>query len=443
MITAVLEKINSVVWGLPTLFLFVGSGIFFSVRLRWVQFAKLPAAFGAIKADLKRGNSSDGQKGLSTTAALAAALGAVMGPGNIIGVSSAILIGGAGAVFWMWVSALLGMAARYAESVLSVLHRRTGKDGQPYGGPMYVMRDRGYVKTAAVFAAAGVLISFTMANALPSGALGSALQESYGIPPLLTGGVLCAFALVTVFGGGKRIAKVSGFLVPVMCIFFIGASIFIMACYPQQLWGAVTQIFKGAFSLKAGLGGLIGGAVRYGMARGIYSNEAGMGTEPILAAATAEPNAHRQGLISMTGPFLDTVVFCSFTAIVVLMAGYGPADSAASLVSDAFAHFLPGCGAFIVNATMTMLVLATLASWAFYGEKCLAYFTDSVVLRRMYRIAYAALPMLCAGANLGIIFVITDISTAFMAIPNIVVCILLISEVKKENEKSFLVLNSR
>ena len=167
MITAVLEKINSVVWGLPTLFLFVGSGIFFSVRLRWVQFAKLPAAFGAIKADLKRGNSSDGQKGLSTTAALAAALGAVMGPGNIIGVSSAILIGGAGAVFWMWVSALLGMAARYAESVLSVLHRRTGKDGQPYGGPMYVMRDRGYVKTAAVFAAAGVLISFTMASPRP------------------------------------------------------------------------------------------------------------------------------------------------------------------------------------------------------------------------------------------------------------------------------------
>ena len=442
MITAVLEKINSIVWGLPTLFLFVGSGLFFTIRLRWIQFARLPAAFGAIRADLKKGEQQEHKNGLSTTGALAAALGAVMGPGNIIGVSSAILIGGAGAIFWMWVSALLGMAARYVESVLSVLHRRSGKDGH-YGGPMYVMRDHGYVRTAAVFAAAGVLISLTMANALPAGALGSALQESYAIPPLLTGAVLCVFALATVFGGGRRIAKVSGFLVPVVSIFFIGASVFIMACYPQRLLDAVAQIFKGAFSLEAGLGGLIGGAIRYGMARGIYSNEAGMGTEPILAAATSEPNAHRQGLISMTGPFLDTVVFCSFTALVVLMAGYQPSDSAASLVADAFAHFLPGCGTFIVNATMTMLVLATLASWAFYGESCLAYFSNSPALRRLYRVFYAFLPLFCAGANLRVIFVITDLSTALMAIPNIIVCILLISEVKRENEKSFLVLNSR
>ncbi len=439
--TVLIEKLSALVWGVPTLMLFVGSGIFFSVCLRWVQVRGFRCAFGAICADLKQQDSGE-KGGLSATSALMAALGAVMGPGNIIGVSSAILLGGAGAVFWMWISAFLGMAARYAESVLAVLHRQKGEQGH-YGGPMYVMRDHGFRKTALVFSAAGVLISFTMADALPAGALGSALLESYRIPPLVTGAFLCVFCLFAVLGGSKRIAKISGFLVPVMSIFFIGASVWIMLCYPNRLPGAFRAIFQEAFSLRSGFGGLVGGAIRYGMARGIYSNEAGMGTEPLLAAATSEPSPHRQGLISMTGPFLDTIVFCTFTALIILMAGYQPGDSPAMLVTQSFAYFLPGCGAFIVNATMTMLVLATLSSWAFYGEQCLSYLSGSPRLRQLYRWVYALLPLLCAGAKLRIVFAITDIATAFMAIPNLFTCILLISEVKRENRKSFFVLNSR
>lgn len=439
--TAFLEQISAVVWGIPTLCLFVGSGLFFSIQLRWIQFTGLFKAFSAIRVDLRKQNS-DNRDGLSTTGALLAALGAVMGPGNIIGVSSAILFGGAGAVFWMWISALLGMAARYTESVLSVLHRRSGTHGN-YGGPMYVMQDIGYRKTACLFAASGILISLTMADALPAGALGNTLQESYGISPLLTGFLLSLFAGFTVLGGSKRIAKISGFLVPVMSIFFIGASIWIMICYHSRLPIALASIFKGAFSLRAGFGGLAGGAIRYGMARGIYSNEAGMGTEPLLASATNEPCAHRQGLVSMTGPFFDTVVFCSFTAIIVLMAGVQPEHSATMLVTDAFSYFLPGCGAFIVNATMILLVLATLASWSFYGEQCLAYFSSAPALKRIYQFVYAVLPLFCAGAKLRAVLAITDITTALMAIPNLLVCILLISVVKREKQKSILVLNSR
>lgn len=436
MLKTILETINSVVWGVPTLLLFVGSGFWFSVRLRWLQLRKLPEAFRAIRADLKRSGSGPDGQNLSTSAALLASLGAVMGPGNLIGVSSAILIGGAGAVFWMWVSALLGMAVRYVESALSVRYRKT-YNGKNIGGPMYVMRSFGLRRSAVLFSVAGVFVSLTMANALPAGALGSSLSEQYGIPTHLTGVVLCIFTCITIFGGGKRISKVSAVLVPVVCIFFAGASLLVVVSHPSELAAAVSAVFRGAFSLRSGLGGLLGTTVRYGLARGIYSNEAGMGTEPIMAAATGESDPHRQGLISMTGPFLDTVVFCSFTAVVVLMAGDIPGATAASLASLAFAKFLPGCGGFIVDATMTLLVLATLASWAFYGERCIAYVCRKNIAKVLYRVAYALMPLVCAGASLGIIFTLTDIATALMALPNLFVCIRYASEVcRLEKETS-------
>ncbi len=430
MLKTILEAINSVVWGVPTLLFFVGCGLWFSTRFHWLQIRKLPQAFRAIYGDLKHRNSDTDDKNFSTASALLASLGAVMGPGNLIGVSSAILIGGAGAVFWMWVSAVLGMAARYIESALSVLHRVT-ICGKNVGGPMYVMRDLGLRRTAIVFSVAGVFVSLTMANALPSGALGSSLSEQYGIPTYLTGLALSIFTCITIVGGGRRIAKVSAVLVPAVCVFFAAASLFVMFSHPSALADALSSIFRGAFSLSAGLGGLFGSTIRYGLARGIYSNEAGMGTEPIMAAATGESDPHRQGLISMTGPFLDTIVFCSFTAIVVLMAGEIPEATAASLVPLAFAKFLPGCGGFIVDATMILLVLATLASWAFYGERCLAYVCQKRSALVYYRTAYALIPLMCAGAHLGIIFTLTDITTALMALPNLIVCVRYAGEIRQ------------
>lgn len=440
MIERAVDFAAKLIWGLPTLFLFIGSGVFFSFSLGWLQIGSLPAAFRAIIKDLKT-HAPDKGGGLSSVGALAASLGAVMGPGNLIGVSSAVIMGGAGAVFWMWVSAFLGMGVKYAESSVAVLYRKY-RGGKNYGGPMYAMAERGYRKTAALFAGSVIFMSVAMANALPAGALGSALEASYGLPPVVTGAVLTVIALYAAFGGAERITKLSGVLVPSMCLFYSVAACAIIALEPGRALSAVESIFESAFSLKAGLGGLVGGAVRYGVARGIYSNEAGMGTEPILAAATSEKDPHRQGLISMTGPFLDTVVFCTFTAIVVLMYGGSAAGDASTMTAEAFTAFLPGAGAYIANATMAMLVMATMVTWSYYGEQAVAFFTESRGLRTVYRILYAAVPICSAGTKLDILFGLTDISTALIAVPNVILCIMLLSEIKKAREASLLSLTS-
>jgi len=287
---------------------------------------------------------------------------------------------------------------------------------------MYVMHDMGYKKTAAFFAFLCILISLTMANALPSAGLASALQESRSIPTWVCGLILSLLAALTVLGGIKRISDVAGYTVPVMSIIFIGASLLIIVLHPAAALSALAKIFSSAFSLKAGIGGLVGTAVRFGMARGIYSNEAGMGTEPILAAATNEPDPHRQALISMTGVFLDTVVFCTFTALVVVMAGITGADSA-SMTSVSFNYYLSAAGRFIVDVTLTLLVFATVTSWSYYGESALAYFPNGKKLVPYYRIIYCMVPFLAAGRELSSLLEISDIATAFMAVPNLLVCI--------------------
>lgn len=437
MVITILETLNRIAWGIPTLCLFLGSGLWFSWKTRWVQIRCLPKAFVAIRSDLMPPKDGADKRNLSTTGALLASLGAVMGPGNLIGVSSAILIGGAGAIFWMWLSAVLGMATRYIESALAVRYRQCA-DGVNYGGPMYVMRAHGWKRMAAIFSVAGIFLSLTMANALPAGALGRALEVSFSVPTMVTGIFLTVFTAMVIYGGGRRIAKVSAVLIPVVCFFFIGVSLWILAANPTKLWDSLTEIVCGAFSTKAGIGGLVGTTIRFGFARGIYSNEAGMGTEPILAASTAEPNFIRQGFISMTGPFLDTVVFCSFTAFVVVMAGMIPNTDAATLTAAAFASFLPGCGEFVVQVTMTLLVMATLSSWAFYGEQCITYFSKRPLGKQIYRGVYILLPLFCVTMDLQIIFLLSDLVMALMAIPNLLVCLRLGREVyaKKTSETS-------
>ncbi|HHX72520.1 MAG TPA: sodium:alanine symporter family protein [Clostridiales bacterium] len=431
MLSGIVSLFNSLLWGAPTLALFIGSGIYFTVRLKFVQFRGFPAAFSAIWQDIKKPAPKDkDQKGLSPVAALAASLGAVMGPGNLVGVSSAILLGGAGAVFWMWVSAILGMASRFAESALAVITRRN-RNGQNHGGPMYLMEDMGNRKTAILFALMGVFLSVSMANALPAGALASSLSESYGISPLVTGAVLSALVALTVLGGMKRISSVASVVVPAMSLFFMGAAIFVISMSPAAALQAFLSIFKGAFSLSAGIGGLVGTVIRYGIARGIYSNEAGMGTDPLIAAATSEENPARQGLISMTAPFLDTIVFCTFTALVILMAkDYIPA-TAGGMPAEAFAYFLPGSGRFIVNVTLALLVFATVSSWACFGEECLLYLTQKPLWQKLYRFFYCIIPVSMAGLSLNLLLDLSDIATALMAIPNLIITMMAIAAMPK------------
>ncbi len=432
MLSGIVSVVNMLLWGAPTLALFIGSGIYFTIRLRFVQFRGFRAAFAAIWEDIKKPAPKDKkeQKGLSPVAALAASLGAVMGPGNLVGVSSAILLGGAGAVFWMWVSAVLGMASRFAESALAVVTRRT-RDGKNRGGPMYLMEDMGNKKTAVMFALMGVFLSFTMANATPAGALASSLADSYGIKPIVTGAVLSALVAVTILGGAKRISTVASVVVPVMSLFFIGAALFIIVTHPLAALSALVSIFKEAFSLSAGIGGLVGTVIRYGIARGIYSNEAGMGTDPLIAAATSEEDPARQGLISMTGPFLDTIVFCTFTALVLLMARDSNSADAGSMAAEAFAYFLPGSGRFIVNVTLALLVFATVSCWACFGEECLLYLTQKPLWQKVYRYGYCLIPVTMAGLSLNFLLDLTDIATALMAIPNLIITMMAIAVMPK------------
>ncbi|MBR6740874.1 MAG: sodium:alanine symporter family protein [Clostridia bacterium] len=420
MLPAFISYLNSIIWGIPSIVLFCGGFIYLTVKTRFVQFRRFGRSYRLILRDIKAGKV---EGGVSPVSALMASLAAVMGPGNLVGVCSAILLGGSGAVFWMCLSAVFGMAARYAESTLSAMHKKEGR-----GGPMYVMRNFGMVRTAAVFSVAGICVSLTMANALPSGALSSALEAEWSVPPAVTGIALSVLAFVTVFGGLKRIVSASNFLIPVVSIFFLGTSLFIILSHPSLALDAAAEIFAEAFSFKAGIGGLLGGAVRYGISKGIYSNEAGMGTEPILASATNEPDPKAQGLISMTGPFLDTVVFCGITGLVMVMSGVCSGD-AASMTARGFATFLPGCGGFAVTVTLLLLVCATVVSWSYYGESCLAYLSPSGRFIPIYRTVYCLLPIVGAMAELSLLLEISDLAMAAMAIPNIIVTMRLTSRI--------------
>ena len=422
------EKIAGAFWGLPALVLFVGGGLYASVRLKFVQFRFLGRAF---RETLK--GSEQNSAGPTPIEALAASLGAVMGPGNIVGVSSAILLGGAGAVFWMWVSAWLGMALRFAESFRAVKYR-IERNGERRGGAMYIFRAKKMPVMAALFAGAGVIVSLTMADAVPASALGNALAEAWKIPPFVTGAVMTVFTAAVVFGGAKRITGAAQITVPVLCIFYALLTGAAIVCRPAAAAGALAEIFSGAFSLRAGVGGLLGGALRYGLSKGVFSHEAGMGTDPLLAASTSENDAFRQALVSMTGPFLDTIVFCSLTAIAVLTAQNVGTDPA-SMARKAFSEFFPGFGGWAADVTLALLVLATLSSWAFYGEVCVKYFSDRKLFVNLYRGIYCAVPLISAGSELSKLLVIGDLTTALMAVPNVILCILLICEVKTAEER--------
>ncbi|MBQ5974060.1 MAG: alanine:cation symporter family protein, partial [Oscillospiraceae bacterium] len=280
---------------------------------------------------------------------------------------------------------------------------------------------------AALFAGAGIAASLVMADAVPSGALGGALETAWNVPPAATGLALTAFTAAVVFGGGKRITAAATVVVRALCLFYLvicGAAFVLHAAVTARALG---RILSGAFSLRAGLGGLVGGAVRHGLAKGVFSHEAGMGTDPLFAASTGEDDPHRQALVSMTGPFLDTVAFCSLTALVILAAGTESADPTV-MTREAFARFFPGWGGFAADATLTLLVLATLSSWAFCGEACLGYFTGDRRARWAYRALYCAVPAAAAGLPAGGLLTLGDAATALMAVPNMALCLVWVGE---------------
>ena len=414
----ILTKISDFVWGPPVLILIVGTGLFLSIRLGFMQFSNLPYA---LKLAFSKNQDKKSEGDISHFQSLMTALAATIGTGNIAGVATAVVLGGPGAVFWMWITALVGMATKYAEAILAVKYRTVGKNGQMAGGPMYyIERGIGWKWLAILFAFFGAIAAFGIGSSVQSNSVAAAVESSFGINPWITGIVLTIGTGLVLIGGIKSIGKVTSFFVPFMAIFYVLGGLVIILINISELPAAIGLIFSDAFTGQAVAGGAIGAVIRYGVARGVFSNEAGMGSAPIAAAAAKTDYPGRQALISMTGTFLDTVVVCSITGITLVMGGlYTGGETGAALTTKTFDLLLPGVGGWVVTLGLIFFAYSTVLGWAYYGEKCFEYLfgTGSILV---YRVIYTTTVLLGAGASLGLVWTISDIFNALMAIPNLI-----------------------
>ena len=453
------DKISTRVWGPYMLTLLVGTGILFTFRLAFLQFRLLPYALK--QAFVPHKSSADHEGDVSHFGALMTALSATIGTGNIAGVATAVALGGPGAVFWMWMTALAGMATKYAEGVLAVKYRETNSRGEMSGGPMYYIEKGMRQKWLAVlFALFAVLASFGIGSSVQSNSVADAVYHSFNIDPLWTGVFLTGFTGVVVLGGIRWIATASSFIVPLMAVGYVLGGLAVLAYNVELFIPAVKIILNDAFSASAIGGGAIGTMIRYGVARGVFSNEAGMGSAPIAAAAARTDHPVRQALVSMTGTFLDTIVVCSITGIVLVMglikmkviaisggAFLQPISGGASLTVTTFDQMLPGQGGLLVSVGLMFFAYSTILGWCYYGEKCAAYLLGDRFVP-VYRIIYVATVMLgCmvvqtgneAGDQAGVKLVwnIADTFNGLMAAPNLIALIWLSSVVVAET-KDFL-----
>ncbi|MGQ7248448.1 alanine/glycine:cation symporter family protein [Halomonas sp. V046] len=428
--------INGVVWGPIMLVLLLGVGIYLQLGLKLLPIRKLGMGFKLMwdgrdkKAVAGEAKADDGE--ISPFNALMTALSATIGTGNIAGVATAIALGGPGAVFWMWITALVGMATKFAEAVLAVRYRETDETGFHIGGPMYYIKNglgRKWLWLGGAFAFFGAVAAFGIGNTVQSNSVADALESSFGVPHWVTGVVIMVLAGAVILGGIKRIAKVAGKLVPVMGIAYIIAGLVVLAFNADQIGAAFGNIFFYAFNPHAAMGGFAGAAVmaaiRFGVARGIFSNEAGLGSAPIAHAAAQTKNPVRQGLIAMLGTFIDTIMVCTITALVILTAPiWETGEAGASLTALSFDTALPGFGEAIVAIALAVFAFTTILGWSFYGEKCFQFLfgTRSIML---YRVLFVLAIPLGAMAQLGFIWLMADTFNAMMAIPNLIALALL------------------
>ena len=415
----IITNISDIVWGPPLLILIVGTGIFLTFRISFLQFSNLPYAL-KLAFSKNQDQKSDGD--VSHFQALMTALAATIGTGNIAGVATAVVLGGPGAVFWMWITALVGMATKYSEAILAVKYRVVGKRGEMAGGPMYyIEKGLGWKWLAVLFAVFGAIAAFGIGSTVQSNSVAAAVETSFGINPWITGIILTIFTGLVILGGIKSIGKVTAYFVPIMAIFYVLGGLVIILLNMKELPTAISLIFNDAFTGQAAAGGAIGTVIRYGVARGVFSNEAGMGSAPIAAAAAKTDHPGRQALISMTGTFLDTIVVCSITGITLVMGGlYAKSDlTGAALTTQTFDQMLPGFGGWVVTIGIILFAYSTVLGWAYYGEKCFEYLfgTNSIMV---YRFFYTISVVVGAGMGLGLVWTIADIFNGLMAIPNLI-----------------------
>ena len=439
-IESILSAIDSFIWGVPLLILLSGTGLYLTLRLGFIQIRYLPRALGYLfKKD--KGGKGD----VSSFAALCTALAATIGTGNIVGVATAVQAGGPGAIFWMWLVALLGMATKYAECLLAVKYRVRDKNGFMAGGPMYyIERGLGIKWLAKLFALFGVMVAFFGIGTFPQvNAITYAMQDTFNVPVLVTAIIVTLLVGLIILGGVKRIATASSVIVPFMAILYVTTSLVIILLNIEKVPDAISLIICSAFDPQAALGGAVGftvmKAIQSGVARGIFSNESGLGSAPIAAAAAQTREPVRQGLISMTGTFLDTIIVCTMTGIVLVLTGAwnNPDLAGATVTNYAFAQGLgTSIGATIVTVGLLFFAFTTILGWCYYGERCFVYLVGIRGVK-LYRLAYIVLVGLGSFLHLNLIWIIADIVNGLMAFPNLIALIGLRKVVIEETKDYF------
>jgi AGCS family alanine or glycine:cation symporter len=422
-----IQTINGWAWGPVMLALLLGTGLYLSLGLRFMTVRKIPVALGL----LLRGRKGEGDGDISPFGALMTSLSATIGTGNIAGVATAVALGGPGALFWMWITALVGMATKYAEAVCAVRFREQDAEGNYSGGPMYYIRNglhRRWHWLAYAFALFGSLAGFGIANTVQSNSVSQVLSDTFTVPPIATGLVLMLMVGAVVLGGIKRIATVASYLVPIMAMGYILLAFLIILLNVEQVPAAIASIVSSALSGSAAAGGFAGAtvwaALRFGVARGIFSNEAGLGSAPIAHAAAKTNQPVQQGMIAMLGTFIDTLVVCTMTGLVIVMMDVLPSGiSGASLTSLAFGNAFPG-GEYIVSIGLCLFAFTTMIGWSFYGERCVVFLLGTRAILPFRILWVLAIPV-GTLVQLEMVWLIADTLNAFMAVPNLVALILL------------------
>lgn len=435
-----LNQIDSLVWGPPLLILLVGTGIYLTLRLRLLQISRLSRAFRLIFV-----SGEDHHGDVSSFAALCTALAATVGTGNIIGVATAIKTGGPGALFWMWVAAFFGMATKYAEGLLAIKYRRKDAHGAMAGGPMhYILLGMGekWRPLAIFFAIAGILVAllgigtFTQVNSITE-----AMQNTIQLPPAVTASILAILVALVIFSGIQSIARVSTKVVPFMAAIYILGTVTVLAVNLDRLLPTLQLVFSSAFSQTAAVGGFAGAtiqmAIQNGVARGVFSNESGLGSAPIAAAAAKTKEPVEQGLISMTGTFIDTLIICSLTGLTILVTGVWNSDlNGVRLTQAAFSTIFSSFGPVLLTVFLVLFAFTTILGWNYYGERCFE-FLFGVKYIRLYRIIFVAMVLLGGFIELEAVWVIADIVNALMALPNLIALLALSPVIIAETKKYF------
>ena len=434
-----LKALDAFAWGPPLLILLVGTGIYLTIRLGLLQVTRLPMAFQLIFTKDK------GHGDVSSFAALCTALAATVGTGNIIGVATAIKVGGPGALFWMWMAAFFGMATKYAEGLLAIKYRTKDANGAVAGGPMhYILLGMGekWRPLAIFFALAGVLVAllgigtFTQVNSITE-----SIQNTAQVDPAITALILSIFVGIAVFGGLKSISKVSTAVVPFMAIVYILGTLTVILFNIEKIPATLALIFTSAFSPTAAVGGFAGASIRMaiqnGVARGVFSNESGLGSAPIAAAAAKTNEPVEQGLISMTGTFIDTLIICTLTGLTILVTGVWSGDlNGVALTQSAFSTVFSYFGPSLLTIFLVLFAFTTILGWNYYGERCFE-FLFGVRFIWLYRVVFVVMVLLGGFIELDMVWIIADIVNALMALPNLIALLVLSPVVIAETKQYF------